>query len=797
MRIRGLSILLRYNIVGVEWMESESGWVNGECWIDWIKRSKASNAPWVQPGSLLIFDVYSSHRTQESFDLLKNCGCTVRFVPGNCTAIAQPLDIMCMRFLKRNLADQHTAFETKLFRANQPYRLPMDIEFLQQISNAWAAVTVAVIQKAFEKSGALPVECLQGSYLSHCMGLRYVDPLFRHEHVPPLRLNGGEGRAVISIVQTLAPNGCRIQPAGMSTSLYAHAATNADEVVSNVADESSDIDQERHEQQVNVTSITNGILRTFDRSGFKFAKAGDIGAQEYSIYMCIMLDRNITYVHIHVVDSRSGMKITCELCRDLNYPEVHSFASTSLALYGCNACWKYWCTLCSEVALDDKSNVCLYCLGYLRNDLHTLEADDFCDVERGGEVAMQDAEFVMSTGIANVVDQQVAAPSMQNLDVHANMEATTTHVLDAASAAEQCHAAPSAQLSEEVVTHGLSRRKRGRPRKGNTSAAAPIMIEQSQVQSSRKHVGGRPRIRPSYIDHIQEPTTTASCPAATSVPAPNVHPTVPAIQQLQYIIGEASKKLPDTSPSETQQLLAKLSEDVNRLTMLQSLQAATQAPQPVTAAESADADVIPTMEILRNNGTFDIVREPILLEYHPLRRGRLPGSRSTNKKNKAIGTIDNEDSTHQRISVHPPESDASGEDQSEDMLQEKECACPPSRILEACVQHEVDEGLRIPFIELKVLWENGDETTEPIANFVDVDCNQGDVICSTEALVTYAMHHWKDVPNEEVDIEGKLNEEQLKNINHGITRVIRKVAGGLAWQNLQKKPVRNIDSRRQ
>jgi hypothetical protein len=63
---------------------SDNGWMNADLFLDWCKAvpGKVDNA-------LLVMDLFSAHRADQTLDWLRKNGTHVLFVPAGCTSIIQ------------------------------------------------------------------------------------------------------------------------------------------------------------------------------------------------------------------------------------------------------------------------------------------------------------------------------------------------------------------------------------------------------------------------------------------------------------------------------------------------------------------------------------------------------------------------------------------------------------------------------------------------------------------------------------------------------------------------------------
>lgn len=61
--------------------------------LPWLEQTKERLCLPKTQKSLLVLDVYKTHRTEDMIQALRKCGFEIVYVPGCCTSELQPLDL--------------------------------------------------------------------------------------------------------------------------------------------------------------------------------------------------------------------------------------------------------------------------------------------------------------------------------------------------------------------------------------------------------------------------------------------------------------------------------------------------------------------------------------------------------------------------------------------------------------------------------------------------------------------------------------------------------------------------------
>ncbi len=130
--------------------------------LPYFKRIKAArNLPEAQQ-SLVIFDCYKVHQTEEVINHLKTKNCQVKFVPASCTGDLQPLDVSGNQVFKGSMEDSFT--ESYSDMVADSLRRGVDLSKIQ------AALTLSEMKpkharwliRAFDKLKSSPAAILRG-----------------------------------------------------------------------------------------------------------------------------------------------------------------------------------------------------------------------------------------------------------------------------------------------------------------------------------------------------------------------------------------------------------------------------------------------------------------------------------------------------------------------------------------------------------------------------------------------------------------------------------------------------------
>ena len=106
---------------------------------------------------LLVLDSYPAHRTQEVREALIERNVDVVYIPGGCTALAQPVDVSIAKPFKDDVRDTWVTWmrEDGLLTAAGNLRQPTRQDVLSWVGRAWLSVRPDIIVTAF-KSAQFP-----------------------------------------------------------------------------------------------------------------------------------------------------------------------------------------------------------------------------------------------------------------------------------------------------------------------------------------------------------------------------------------------------------------------------------------------------------------------------------------------------------------------------------------------------------------------------------------------------------------------------------------------------------------
>ena len=138
-------------IAGTVFHRSDSGWVNAELFLAWLKLF-AESIPPSRP-VLLILDGHSSHVSIETIEFARNNEIHILCLPAHTTHILQPLDVGVFKSFK--------SFYYKACRkqiAESPHRVITTEQIARLVGIAWPqALTPLNIMSGFKKCGIYPL----------------------------------------------------------------------------------------------------------------------------------------------------------------------------------------------------------------------------------------------------------------------------------------------------------------------------------------------------------------------------------------------------------------------------------------------------------------------------------------------------------------------------------------------------------------------------------------------------------------------------------------------------------------
>ena len=132
---------------------SDSGWINQELFLFWLKKLFIKHIPPQRP-VMLLCDGHSSHYTPEAISAAAEEGVIVFCLPPNTTHAAQPLDVSFFKLLKT-----HWSQECHSFLADNPGSVVTKLQFSRLFRTAWMiACKPSNIVSGFKKTGVCPLD---------------------------------------------------------------------------------------------------------------------------------------------------------------------------------------------------------------------------------------------------------------------------------------------------------------------------------------------------------------------------------------------------------------------------------------------------------------------------------------------------------------------------------------------------------------------------------------------------------------------------------------------------------------
>jgi len=139
------------SIPGTLFKNSESGWINGELYIEWFKFF-LQHIPPVRP-VLLLQDGHASHISIDLIELAKANDVHLLCLPSHTTHILQPLDVGVFKSFKSNFSKV-----CNKYLAKNPGRVVTTDILASLVAEAWPnAFTAVNIMAGFKKTGIYPL----------------------------------------------------------------------------------------------------------------------------------------------------------------------------------------------------------------------------------------------------------------------------------------------------------------------------------------------------------------------------------------------------------------------------------------------------------------------------------------------------------------------------------------------------------------------------------------------------------------------------------------------------------------
>ena len=128
---------------------TRNGWMTGEALMVWIRQILGR----ADGRRLLVLDSYPAHRTQEAREALLDRNVDVVYIPGGCTALAQPVDVSITKPFKDTVRDTWVTWmrEDGPLTAAGNLRQPTRQDVLSWVGTAWHSVRPDIIVTAFKR----------------------------------------------------------------------------------------------------------------------------------------------------------------------------------------------------------------------------------------------------------------------------------------------------------------------------------------------------------------------------------------------------------------------------------------------------------------------------------------------------------------------------------------------------------------------------------------------------------------------------------------------------------------------
>lgn len=135
----------------------EKGWMDENGMHLWIKNIWENRPGGLRkPPSLLVWDMFRSHRTEPIKKRIKDCKTDLAVIPGGLTSLIQPLDVSINKPFKENLRKQWNTWMSegeKSFTKGGNMRHASLEEMCKWIVTAWNEIKPELIIKSFKKCG--------------------------------------------------------------------------------------------------------------------------------------------------------------------------------------------------------------------------------------------------------------------------------------------------------------------------------------------------------------------------------------------------------------------------------------------------------------------------------------------------------------------------------------------------------------------------------------------------------------------------------------------------------------------
>lgn len=133
----------------------EKGWMQEHLILDWIKEVW-NKRPESSKKSLLVWDSFKAHLTDDVKTQLKKSNSECAVIPGGLTSIVQPLDVCVNKPFKdyfRNFYCKWMSAGNHTYTPGGKMRRPSSLQITQWIEKSWDAVKIDTITHSFKKCG--------------------------------------------------------------------------------------------------------------------------------------------------------------------------------------------------------------------------------------------------------------------------------------------------------------------------------------------------------------------------------------------------------------------------------------------------------------------------------------------------------------------------------------------------------------------------------------------------------------------------------------------------------------------
>ena len=144
-------------VPGVIVRANEKGWMDSDLTREWLHRvwNKRPGAS-ICKRSMLVWDSFRAHLTQENKDAAENIKTDLNVIPGGLTSILSPLDVAINKPFKDRMKEQWAEwmFSGKARKTAGGNLAKPDLQLVVKwVKEAWDSIPVEVVKKSFLKCG--------------------------------------------------------------------------------------------------------------------------------------------------------------------------------------------------------------------------------------------------------------------------------------------------------------------------------------------------------------------------------------------------------------------------------------------------------------------------------------------------------------------------------------------------------------------------------------------------------------------------------------------------------------------